>query len=61
LKKTTYVTARRSGGTAYLCPSCTFSFFRGLGNDEGAHDRAVAAIERHVAESHVARAPEVAS
>jgi hypothetical protein len=47
-----YRTERRSGGTMYLCPYCTFTYFRGRGNDEGAHDRAVATIQQHVEMDH---------
>lgn len=45
-------TERRSAGTVYLCPYCAFSFFRGRGNDLGAHERAVEAITQHVTRDH---------
>jgi hypothetical protein len=35
-----------------MCPYCAFSYFRGRGNDLGAHDRAVAEVSRHVEQSH---------
>lgn len=45
-------TTRRSGGTLYLCPCCTFSYFRGRGNDLDAHDRAVAEVTQHLRQNH---------
>lgn len=49
---TDYIKKHTPGGTMYHCPFCSFNIRRQRGNALPAHNKAVAAIKKHVEERH---------